>query len=69
MAWGATATSGAQRVAALTGLDAHLRTADLMLTGDMARAMMKIHAKPPRPKPPRPEAAATGAPPAKEPAP
>jgi PTH1 family peptidyl-tRNA hydrolase len=28
----------------------------LMLAGDMERAMMKIHAKPPRPKPPRPPA-------------
>lgn len=30
---------------------------DLLLEGEMERAMMKIHAKPPRPKPPRPEAA------------
>ena len=37
---------------------------DLMLAGDMARAMMKIHARPPRPKPPRP--ATTGAPEPKE---
>ena len=26
---------------------------DLLLAGDMERAMMKVHAKPPRPKPPR----------------
>ena len=26
---------------------------DLLLAGDMDKAMMKIHAKPPRPKPPR----------------
>jgi peptidyl-tRNA hydrolase, PTH1 family len=32
---------------------------DLMLEGDMERAMMKVHAKPPRPKPPRPVAADT----------
>jgi peptidyl-tRNA hydrolase, PTH1 family len=30
---------------------------DLLLEGEMERAMMKIHAKPPRPKPPRPQAA------------
>lgn len=30
---------------------------DLLLAGEMERAMMKIHAKPPRPKPPRPAAA------------
>ncbi|TXC66851.1 aminoacyl-tRNA hydrolase [Piscinibacter aquaticus] len=28
---------------------------DLMLAGEMERAMMKVHAKPQRPKPPRPE--------------
>lgn len=27
---------------------------DLLLEGDMERALMKVHAKPPRPKPPRP---------------
>ena len=27
---------------------------DLLLEGDMERAMMKVHAKPPRPKPPKP---------------
>jgi peptidyl-tRNA hydrolase, PTH1 family len=27
---------------------------DLLLDGDMERALMKIHAKPPRPKPPKP---------------
>lgn len=30
---------------------------DLMLAGEMERAMMKVHAKPPRPKPPKPAAA------------
>jgi peptidyl-tRNA hydrolase, PTH1 family len=29
---------------------------DLLLAGEMERAMMKVHAKPPRPKPPRPAA-------------
>jgi PTH1 family peptidyl-tRNA hydrolase len=32
---------------------------DLILAGEMERAMMKINAKPPRPKPPRPEVLAT----------
>ncbi|MDN3922388.1 aminoacyl-tRNA hydrolase [Roseateles violae] len=32
-----------------------LDAVELMLSGQMDRAMMKIHAKPPRPKPPRPE--------------
>ena len=36
-----------------------LESLDLVLAGDMAQAMMKVHAdKPPRPKPPRPDAAA-----------
>ena len=35
---------------------------DLLLAGDMERAMMKIHAKPPRPKPPRPAEAVPPAP-------
>ncbi|MGK2867539.1 MAG: glycerate kinase [Mycobacterium sp.] len=34
MAWGATATSGARRIATLTGLDAQLPTADLVITGE-----------------------------------
>jgi PTH1 family peptidyl-tRNA hydrolase len=34
-----------------------LESLELVLAGDMARAMMKVHAdKPPRPKPPRPDA-------------
>ena len=32
-----------------------LQALDLLLAGNMERAMMKIHAKPPRPKPPKPE--------------
>ena len=31
-----------------------LAAVDLMLAGEMAQAMTKIHAKPPRPKPPKP---------------
>jgi PTH1 family peptidyl-tRNA hydrolase len=31
---------------------------DLLLAGEMNQAVMKLHAKPPRPKPPRPAAAA-----------
>jgi PTH1 family peptidyl-tRNA hydrolase len=31
-----------------------LDAAELLLAGDMDRALMKIHAQPPRPKPPRP---------------
>jgi PTH1 family peptidyl-tRNA hydrolase len=37
-------------------IDQSLPALDLILAGDMERAMMKIHAKPPRPKPPKPEA-------------
>ena len=33
-----------------------LESVDLMLKGELERAMMKIHAKPPRPKPPKPPA-------------
>ncbi len=35
---------------------------DLMLAGEMDRATMKLHAKPPRPKPPRPSAEGEPAP-------
>ena len=44
-----------QRDAILTAIDLSLPALDLMLAGDMERALMKIHAKPPRPKPPRPD--------------
>jgi peptidyl-tRNA hydrolase, PTH1 family len=38
-------------------IDRSLESLDLMLAGEMERAMMKVHAdKPPRPKPPRPAA-------------
>jgi PTH1 family peptidyl-tRNA hydrolase len=36
------------------GIAATLPALELLLAGDMAQAMMKVHAKPPRPKPPRP---------------
>jgi PTH1 family peptidyl-tRNA hydrolase len=48
-------------------IDRCLESLDLVLAGDMTRAMMKVHAdKPPRPKPPRP-AAADAAPTPEEP--
>jgi PTH1 family peptidyl-tRNA hydrolase len=38
-------------------IDQSLTALDLLLAGDMDKAMMKIHARPPRPKPPKPEKA------------
>ena len=35
-------------------VDDSLKALDLLLAGEMDKAMIKIHAKPPRPKPPRP---------------
>ena len=35
-------------------IDQGVSALDLMLEGDMERALMKVHAKPPRPKPPKP---------------
>jgi len=35
-------------------IEQSLEALDLILAGEMERAIMKIHAKPPRPKPPRP---------------
>ena len=43
-------------------IETSLAALDLLLAGDMTRAMMKIHAKPPRPKPPRREDAPAAAP-------
>jgi len=43
-------------------IEQSLSALDLLLAGDMERAMMKIHAKPPRPKPPAPGADAEGKP-------
>ena len=39
-------------------VDSSLEALNLLLEGEMERAMMKVHAKPPRPKPPRKEAPA-----------
>jgi peptidyl-tRNA hydrolase, PTH1 family len=38
-------------------IDESLKALDLLQAGDMERAMMKLHAKPARPKPPRPSVA------------
>jgi peptidyl-tRNA hydrolase, PTH1 family len=43
-----------QREAIDKSVQQSMQALDLLLAGDMERAMMKIHAKPPRPKPPRP---------------
>jgi PTH1 family peptidyl-tRNA hydrolase len=40
-----------ERLAINQAIDLAVSALDLMLAGDMERAMMKIHAKPPRPKP------------------
>jgi PTH1 family peptidyl-tRNA hydrolase len=45
-----------QREAIVKAIEQTLPALDLLIAGDMARAMMQVHAKPPRPKPPRPEA-------------
>ena len=58
--------SAEHREAIARAIETSLGALDLLLDGDMARAMMKIHAKPPRPKPPRPEGAASAPLPAKE---
>ena len=53
-----------QREAIEKGIELSIAALDLLLAGEMERAMMKITAKPPRPKPPRPLAvgvAETGA--------
>ncbi len=42
-----------QREAIEHAIDQSLQSLDLVLAGDMERAMMKVHAKPPRPKPER----------------
>ena len=41
-----------QREAILKSIEQSLGALDLVLAGEMERAMMKVHAKPPRPKPP-----------------
>ena len=46
----------AEREAIDKCIEQSLGALDLMLDGDMERALMKVHAKPPRPKPPKPAA-------------
>jgi len=46
-----------QREAIDKSIEQSLSALPLMLEGDMERALMKVHAKPPRPKPPKPAAA------------
>jgi len=46
-----------QREAIDKSIEQSLTALPLLLAGDMERALMKVHAKPPRPKPPRPEKA------------
>ena len=43
----------AEREAIEKIIEQAVQALDLILAGDMERAMMKVHAKPPRPKPPR----------------
>jgi PTH1 family peptidyl-tRNA hydrolase len=43
-----------QREAIEQAIAKSLEAAELLLAGDMDRALLKIHAQPPRPKPPRP---------------
>jgi PTH1 family peptidyl-tRNA hydrolase len=47
--------SAEHREAIDKSIDQSLTALDLILAGDMERAMIKVHAKPPRPKPPKPE--------------
>ncbi|HEV8691363.1 MAG TPA: aminoacyl-tRNA hydrolase [Ideonella sp.] len=47
-----------ERDAIERNIDESLKLLDLVLAGEMERAMMKLHAKPARPKPPRPADAA-----------
>lgn len=49
-----------QREAIEQGIAQSVAVLDLLLAGEMERAMMKIHAKPPRPKPPRDDGGAGG---------
>ena len=48
----------AEREAIEKIIDQAVQALDLILAGDMERAMMKVHAKPPRPKLPKPDAVA-----------
>jgi PTH1 family peptidyl-tRNA hydrolase len=42
-----------QREAIDKSIEQSIKALDLLLAGNMEHAMMKIHAKPPRPKPPK----------------
>jgi PTH1 family peptidyl-tRNA hydrolase len=42
----------AERAAITSAIDLSIQSLDLLLASDMDKAMMKLHAKPPRPKPP-----------------
>jgi PTH1 family peptidyl-tRNA hydrolase len=44
----------AEREAIDKGIEQSLTALPQLLDGDMERALMKVHAKPPRPKPPKP---------------
>jgi peptidyl-tRNA hydrolase, PTH1 family len=54
--------SQAEHEAIVGAIALSLGALDLLLAGEMERAMMAIHAKPARPKPPRPEPQATPVP-------
>ena len=58
-----------ERDAIQQNIDESLRSLDLLLDGAMEQAMMKIHARPPRPKPPRPPAPEPAPAPRTEPGP
>jgi len=47
--------SAADREAIEQAIAASVKALDLLLAGEMDKAMMKLHAKPPRPKPPVPD--------------
>ena len=53
--------SAEHREAIDKAIEQSLGVLDLLLAGEMERAMMKIHAKPPRPKPPRRDTPPEGA--------
>jgi PTH1 family peptidyl-tRNA hydrolase len=48
-----------QREAITKSIEQGVSALDLLVEGDMEKAMMKVHARPPRPKPPRPAAPPT----------
>lgn len=48
-----------QRDAIGKSIEQSVSALDLLLAGEMERALMKVHAKPPRPKPPKPGDTAT----------